>query len=98
MYFSLLEQLDYSAGVLPVTKVDKTLDGLNPSIAKQISKKNAVAKGAYKLYDAEQMHGLPVGIQVIGRKLQEEKVLQGMKVVEAALRQNGCQQYKQLDL
>ncbi len=84
--------------MLPVTKVDKSVDGLNHSIAKHISKKNAVAKGAYKLYDAQQMHGLPVGIQVVGRKLQEEKVLQGMKVVEAALRQSGYQQYKQLDL
>ena len=60
-------------------------------------KKNAVARGAYKLYDAGKMHGLPVGIQVVGKKLQEETVLEGMKVVEGALRQNGYH-YTQLAL
>ncbi|KLO09407.1 amidase signature enzyme [Schizopora paradoxa] len=96
-YSFLFNMLDYSAGVLPVTKVDKALDALDPQIAAQILRKNAVARGAYKLYDAEKMHGLPVGVQVVGKKLQEEKVLEGMKIVETALRQNGCQ-YTQLSL
>ena len=37
------------------------------------------------MYDAEKMHGLPVGVQVVGRRLEEEKVLEGMKIVEKAL-------------
>ena len=44
-----------------------------------------MAQGAYKLYDADAMHGLPVGVQVIGQRLQEEKVLAVMKRVEEAL-------------
>jgi Asp-tRNA(Asn)/Glu-tRNA(Gln) amidotransferase A subunit family amidase len=28
------------------------------------------------------MHGLPIGLQVVGRKLQEEKTLAGMKIIE----------------
>jgi Asp-tRNA(Asn)/Glu-tRNA(Gln) amidotransferase A subunit family amidase len=44
-----------------------------------------ISKGAYSVYDAEAMHGLPVGVQVVGRRLEEEKVLQGMKIVEDAL-------------
>ena len=35
------------------------------------------------------MHGLPVGVQVVGRRLEEEKVLQGMQVVESALEKQG---------
>jgi Asp-tRNA(Asn)/Glu-tRNA(Gln) amidotransferase A subunit family amidase len=31
------------------------------------------------------MHGLPVGVQVVGRRLEEEKVLAIMKRVEDAL-------------
>jgi Asp-tRNA(Asn)/Glu-tRNA(Gln) amidotransferase A subunit family amidase len=27
------------------------------------------------------MHGLPLGVQVVGKRLQEEKVLEGMKVI-----------------
>lgn len=31
------------------------------------------------------MHGLPVGVQVVGRRLEEEKVIAVMKRVEDAL-------------
>lgn len=37
------------------------------------------------MYDAEAMHGLPVGVQVVGRRLEEEKVLAVMKRLEDAL-------------
>lgn len=47
----------------------------------------SVAKAAYSVYDAEKMHGLPVGVQVAGRRFEEEKVLEGMQVIETALRQ-----------
>lgn len=41
------------------------------------------------MYDARAMAGLPVGIQVVGQRLQEEKVLAGMSLVEGVLRKNG---------
>lgn len=45
--------------------------------------------GLYKLkkpfYDAEAASGMPVGIQVVGRKWEEEKVLAMMRVVDEAL-------------
>ena len=50
---------------------------------------NGVAKGAYKHYDAAAMHGLPVAVQVVGQRLQEEKVLAVMERVEAALEKHG---------
>jgi Asp-tRNA(Asn)/Glu-tRNA(Gln) amidotransferase A subunit family amidase len=37
------------------------------------------------LYDANSMHGLPVAVQIVGQRLQEEKVLTIMERVEAAL-------------
>jgi Asp-tRNA(Asn)/Glu-tRNA(Gln) amidotransferase A subunit family amidase len=86
-------QLDYSAGVLPITHVDKTLDRLPASFS--IKKLNGVARGAYKHYDAERMHGLPVGVQVVGRRLEEEKVLAVMKRLEDAL---GEDKYQLLDV
>ena len=54
-----------------------------------------MAQGAYKLYDADAMHGLPVGVQVIGRRLEEEKVLACMERVEEAL---GDDKFKLLEL
>ncbi|KAH6853492.1 amidase signature domain-containing protein [Chaetomium sp. MPI-CAGE-AT-0009] len=92
-YTFLFNLLDYSAGVLPITHVDKALDGLPASFsAKNL---NRVARGAYKHYDAERMHGLPVGVQVVGRRLEEEKVLAVMKRVEDAL---GNDKYELMDL
>ncbi|KAF4125205.1 Asp-tRNAAsn/Glu-tRNAGln amidotransferase A subunit or related amidase [Geosmithia morbida] len=75
--------IDYTAGILPVTHVDKNKDQLPDGF--DLTKLNGVAQGAYKLYDADAMHGLPVGVQVVGRRLEEEKVLALMKRVEDAL-------------
>lgn len=80
-------QLDYSAGILPVTHVDPVLDQLPATF--DFRKLNGVAKGAYKHYDADKMAGLPVGVQVVGRRLEEEKVLAVMERVEDALDKYG---------
>lgn len=48
-------------------------------------KLNGVARGAYMHYDANAMHGLPVAVQVVGKRLEEEKVLAAMERVEDAL-------------
>jgi Asp-tRNA(Asn)/Glu-tRNA(Gln) amidotransferase A subunit family amidase len=88
-------QLDYSAGVLPVTHVDPFVDQLPASF--NVSKLNGVARGAYKHYDATKMAGLPVAVQVVGRRLEEEKVLALMERVEDALDKNGGR-YKLLEV
>lgn len=37
------------------------------------------------LYDPERMHGHSIGLQIIGRRLEEEKVLAAARVVEDVL-------------
>ena len=66
-----------------MTHVDKDLDKLPKQF--DLKKLNGVAQGAWKHYDAVKMHGLPVGVQVVGRRLEEEKVLAVMKRIEDAL-------------
>lgn len=66
-----------------MTHVDKDLDQLPADF--KLNKLNGVAQGAYKYYDATKMHGLPVGVQIVGRRLEEEKVLSIMQRVEDAL-------------
>lgn len=76
---------------MPVTFVDKNVDSL-PSDFKSSEEylhMNDISRDLHGLYDADAMDGLPVGIQVVGRRLQEEKVLAGMKVVEEALAASG---------
>ncbi|RDL33172.1 Amidase signature (AS) enzyme [Venustampulla echinocandica] len=92
-YTFLFNMLDYSSGVMPITHVDKSLDQLPETF--NIKKLNGVAQGAYKHYDATAMHGLPVGIQVVGQRLQEEKVLAVMKRIEEAL---GNEKYQLLEI
>ncbi|KAF1955102.1 amidase signature enzyme [Byssothecium circinans] len=86
-YTFLFNLLDYSSGIIPVTHVDSVKDQLPASF--DFKKLNGVAKGAYKHYDAEKMAGLPVGVQVVGRRLEEEKVLAVMERIEDALDRNG---------
>ena len=88
-YSFLFNLLDYTAGVLPVTSVSAALDGLSSSFKAGLNNLNAVAQGAYRNYDAVAMHGLPVGVQVVGCRLEEEKVMEGMKVLERLLIANG---------
>lgn len=92
-YTFLWNLLDYTAGVLPVTKVDAIADALNAGWKPP----NGVAKGAYKHYDSVAMEGSPCAVQVVGRRLQEEKVLAYMNVVEAALKADGVV-YEQLEI
>ncbi|KAJ4338519.1 hypothetical protein N0V87_003848 [Didymella glomerata] len=86
-YTFLFNLLDYSAGVIPVTHVDPIADALPSTFA--FRKLNGIAQGAYKHYDAIKMAGLPVGVQVVGRRLQEEKVLAVMERCEDALDKHG---------
>ena len=78
---------------MPITHVDKALDQLPSDFS--LKKLNGVAQGAYKLYDATAMHGLPVAVQVVGQRLEEEKVLAVMQRIERAL---GSERYELLDI
>jgi len=92
-YTFLWNLLDYTAGVIPVTKVDATKD----AVAQDFKPANGIERGAYKHYDAKAMEGLPCAVQVVGRRLTEEKVLGYMSVVEESLRSDGVV-YEHLDI
>jgi Asp-tRNA(Asn)/Glu-tRNA(Gln) amidotransferase A subunit family amidase len=94
-YTFLFNLIDYTAGIVPVTHVDPSKDMLSPSV--KVSKMNGVARGAYKHYDAVKMAGLPVAVQVVGRRLEEEKVLACMEQLENALEAKG-EKYQLLEV
>ena len=73
---------------MPITHVDGVLDAL-PSTFKLKDLDNGVARGAYEHYDAKRMHGLPVAVQVVGRRLEEEKVLAVMQRIYDVLESRG---------
>ncbi|KIW84689.1 hypothetical protein Z517_00077 [Fonsecaea pedrosoi CBS 271.37] len=92
-YTFLWNLLDYSAGIIPVAKVDKEKDAL----PKGFRPSNGIEKGAYQYYDSAKMAGLPIAVQIVGRRLTEEKVLGYMQVVTDALRDSGTV-YEHLDV
>lgn len=72
-----------------MTKVSASLDDLPVPFKAQLRKMSSIARNAYRNYDAKAMHGLPIGVQIVGRRLEEEKVLESMKVVQSLLQTNG---------
>lgn len=84
-YTFLFNLLDYSAGVMPITHVDAIADAL----PRTFRPRNAIERNYYRMYDASAMEGLPVGVQIVGRRLEEERVLEGMKLIERLLREAG---------
>lgn len=70
-YASAVNLLDFTSAVVPVTfadqKVDKKKEGYSPL--------NDLDAEIQEEYDPEAYHGAPVAVQVIGRRLSEEKTL-----------------------
>jgi hypothetical protein len=82
--------VDSPVGVVPVTHVDKLTDQITdewvhgPGHGSRILE-TRVYKGKAPVYDPEKMHGLPLGVQIVGRRWEDEKVIAMMHVVDQAL-------------
>ncbi|PWN52251.1 amidase [Violaceomyces palustris] len=77
--------LDYSVGVLPVTQVDPKLDPKPETLPEPLSE---IDEKFYKKYDPTAIVGAPVGLQVVGRRYQEEAVLGMTSVVHEAIQEH----------
>ena len=78
-YTKVWNFLDYTALSFPAGTVQKSLDAS--------SNEGYVPRNDYDawnsgLYDLETMHGHPIGLQLVGRRFEEEKVLGAASVVE----------------
>jgi amidase len=79
----MLNRLDLPVCTFPVTLADKTLD-LKRTRFHPLNELDRAIQGNY---DAEVYHGGPVGLQMVGRRLEEEKVLEMTRVVSKVLRE-----------
>ncbi|KZF19210.1 amidase [Xylona heveae TC161] len=80
-YTGVYNVLDYSTVVVPVTKADRTLDIPVTDYTPLSDLDGAICKQ----YDPDLFNGTPVGVQVVCRRLEEEKVLAIADEVEAVL-------------
>ena len=87
--------VDSTVGQIPVTFVDPARDGLSEAWEERRRANNGSKiferhlYGPGGLYDAKDMAGLPVGVQVVGRQWDEERMIEVMKVVDEALGPRG---------
>ncbi|TPX31147.1 glutaminyl-tRNA synthase (glutamine-hydrolysing) [Synchytrium microbalum] len=90
--FSVLYNfLDYSAGVIPVTTVDPTNDTLSERTSMMRSSRGKWTKlerAVFRHYDPHLFADVPVGVQVVTGRLQEERCLNMMALVDNALAQS----------
>ncbi|KAK6466091.1 Acetamidase [Scheffersomyces coipomensis] len=77
-YTSPFNLLDYSVGIFPVTRAHKDLDPVDESSTNYCATDSKV----WKDYNAEESHGGAVALQIVGRKFQEEKLIEMMKVID----------------
>ena len=86
--------VDSTAAVIPVTRVDAVQDAVTPEWrargragSKLVEKK--VYDGPAAIYNAEEMHGLPVGVQLVAGQWEEEKCIAMARVIDEALGPRG---------
>jgi hypothetical protein len=76
---------------MPITRVDPQLDTPSPAFEERMRTVTCgAAKTCMSLYDAHAMADLPLGVQVVGtHRLEEEKVLKGMQIIQKAMKAFG---------
>ncbi|KAI0378565.1 amidase [Hypomontagnella monticulosa] len=89
-YNRFINVLDYATIVIPVTFADKDIDIVEPNFA-PLTARDRVNMG---LYDTETYHGAPASIQIMGRRLDEERSLGiAQRVVEALEKYKASESY-----
>jgi amidase len=83
-YTGFVNFLDFAACTFPVTFADKELDKARD--VKTFKPLSDIDGRIQNDYDAEFYHGAPVALQIVGRRLEEEKVLEMCEVVADALK------------
>ena len=92
---ALFNVVDSPVGTIPVTRVDPALDCLPADFKMGVDgvsplfEKFMYQNGENTVYNVQEMAGMPVGVQLIGKKWEDEKVLAMMHVVEQALGPRG---------
>lgn len=87
MYYNLV---DHPVGILPVSRVDAKKDQLTEEWWKESGHgskmlETGLFKGKRALYNPEETEGMPIAIQVVGQRWEDEKVVAMMKIVDEAL-------------
>ncbi|KAI1422819.1 amidase [Xylaria sp. FL1777] len=82
-YTGVYNILDYPSMAFPTgVTVDREVDGLRDDAPQPLSDLDRVIRGEYS---AEAVHGMPVNLQLVTQRLEEEKCIEVCKVIMKAL-------------
>lgn len=74
--------------MLPVSRVDPAIDNEPTS---ELATQNAISQGAYRYFNADTMKDLPLGVQVVARRWEEETVIGVMKRIQGLVQFQGLE-------
>ena len=80
-YTSTWNLLDYPAMVFPYGFVDQVKD----QVEKNYKPRNAQDTYNYNMYDPKKFVDAPIGLQLVGRRYEDEKVFEIMKLIRASI-------------
>ncbi|KAJ5463316.1 Amidasefungi [Penicillium sp. IBT 31633x] len=89
-YTAMWNLLDYAAVTVPVTRADRGLDSVGEGVNAEWethSTRNESDAFNYQQYDIDLVHGMPIGVQIIGGRFGEEKAVAVGKVIDELVNQ-----------
>lgn len=85
-YTKVFNFVDYPAVVLPAGHVSKELDDNIVNDMGFHQPRNILDDWNWKMFDLSRMNGMPIGVQIVTRRLQEETVLGAAKAIDDIIR------------
>ncbi|KAE8832858.1 hypothetical protein PTNB73_09740 [Pyrenophora teres f. teres] len=85
-YTKVFNFVDYPAVVLPAGQVSKELDSEAAGLMSSYQPRNTLDEWNWNTFDLNAMDGMPIGVQIVSRRLQEEKALGAAKAIDNILK------------
>jgi amidase len=87
-YTKVFNVVDYPAVVIPAGHVSKKLDSKATTLYSH-RPRNPLDEWNWNMFDPDTMDGMPIGVQIIARRLQEETALGAAKGIDKVLQELG---------
>lgn len=85
-YTGIWNVMDFPGATLPILKADKELDAKKKSRPRSFH--GSDDEYIWENYNAEKVHGIATSLQIVARRLEEEKLLSLAEIVSDLLKQH----------
>ncbi|KAF3046345.1 hypothetical protein E8E12_003243 [Didymella heteroderae] len=85
-YTKVFNFVDYPSVVIPAGQVSKELDSEAASMMHTYQPRNPLDEWNWNLFSVDAMDSMPIGVQIVARRLHEERALGAAKAIDSILR------------